>query len=167
MSTTSAFRPKQERSGTRHSPGIAAQDAYTELLKVQIAPVLRDLGFRGSGGNHKRKVGDDWQIINFQKSRRSSRSRVLFTVNLGVGLAAYRDAVHAWPDERPPPHYRCHLRDRLGPLGDDGDLWWDVDERTDLEVVAADVLQRLARDGIPWLERAHETRADRYGHSYP
>jgi Domain of unknown function (DUF4304) len=112
-------------------------------------------------------VGDDWLIINFQKSAYSDRDEVRFTVNLGVGLAAHRAGARSWPDDKPPPAHKGHLRERLGPAGGDEDTWWPVDSATDLEGVAADVLQRLARDGIPWLENAHTTRADRHGNRYP
>lgn len=78
-----------------------------EVLK-KVAPVLRALGFRGSGQNYRRSEGDFVFVINFQ----SSRSGDNFYVNLGaqpVFIPAEGDADLAKLKE-----HECILRRRVG-----------------------------------------------------
>ena len=99
---------------------------------------------------------------NLQKSAFSDREHIKFTINLGVGLTSERGGSRTWPDERPPPANKCHLGERIGFAGGaERDVWWDVESRSDLAVLAADVLERRSSEGLPWLNRAHLERRDR------
>jgi hypothetical protein len=78
-----------------------------EVLK-KIAPVLRALGFRGSGQNYRKSDGDFVFVINFQGSRSGDN----FYVNLGaqpVFVPAEGDA-----DLTKLKEYECILRRRVG-----------------------------------------------------
>lgn len=80
----------------------------------------------------------------------------LFTINLGVYVPEV--ALHhgggeakSWVQD-----YHCCIRARLGEVsGEDSDAWWPA---TSLPAVTSDVLDRLTRFGIPFLER-FSTRA--------
>lgn len=87
-----------------------------DVLK-RIGPILRSLGFRGSGQNFRKADGDFIFVINFQGSRWSSN----FYVNLGAQptfIPAERDA-----DLRKLKEYECVLRRRVG-----SDWPWDLSE---------------------------------------
>ena len=75
------------------------QRAYAEMLKTHIAPGLRSLGFKGSGGKFTLTNGTNGAGIGFQKSVNSTRDLVLFTLNLSVihteGSALYWQAVES------------------------------------------------------------------------
>ena len=83
----------------------------------RIGPILRSLGFRGSGQNFRKADGDFIFVINFQGSRWASN----FYVNLGAQptfIPAERDA-----DLSKLKEYECVLRRRVG-----GDWPWDLSE---------------------------------------
>jgi hypothetical protein len=70
-----------------------AQDTYREMMKTQVAPALRGLGFKGSGQNYELPVAGHWAMLGFQKSAWSDASALRFTVNvLVVSRAAWEKA---------------------------------------------------------------------------
>lgn len=96
-------------------PGTVEGDVQDALKK--IGPVLRSLGFRGSGRNFRKVEGDFIFVINCQGSRSGSS----FYVNLGAQptfIPAEGDA-----DLGKLKEYECVLRRRVG------DDWpWDMTE---------------------------------------
>jgi cold shock CspA family protein len=71
-----------------------AQDTYREMMKTQVAPGLRALGFKGSGQKYELPSPDHWAMLGFQKSAWSDASALRFTVNVLVVSRA------AWETER-------------------------------------------------------------------
>src|SRR5689334_15134911 len=65
-----------------HDPQPTAQSSYSEMLRTQVAPRMRALGFKGSGGRYVLPDADRWLIVAFQKNRYSTAESVSFTVNL-------------------------------------------------------------------------------------
>jgi hypothetical protein len=104
----------------------------------KIGPILRSLGFRGSGQNFRKAEGDFIFVINFQSSSCGSK----FYVNLGaqpVFIPAEEDA-----DLGKLKEYECALRRRVG-----------VDWPWDLTVDRFDVL----------VGAITSTQADFFGHA--
>lgn len=131
---------------------MTAQDAFDEFLRAYIWPFLHDRGFKRSKSTFHRPVAANWQVVNFQKSVYSDRDAVRFTVNLAVGLDRLREGVHDWAEDKRPPEARCHLRERLGRLVSDRDVWWDVRPGLELASLAEAVTLALERYGLPWLD---------------
>lgn len=78
-----------------------------EVLK-KIAPILRALGFKGSGQNYRKREGDFVFVINFQGSKLGDK----FFVNLGAQpsfIPAEGDA-----DLKTLKEYQCVFRRRVG-----------------------------------------------------
>ena len=57
---------------------------FATLLRVRIAPKLRELGFRGSGRWFNLREESSIGQLRFQKSRFSDRTHVDFTVDLAI-----------------------------------------------------------------------------------
>jgi len=74
----------------------------------KIAPLLRGMGFRGSGQNYRKVAGDFVFVINFQGSRWGDN----FYVNLGAQPAFVPAEGHA--DLKKLKEYECILRRRVG-----------------------------------------------------
>ena len=64
---------------------------------------------RGEEATFHRPDGENWQVINLQKSTYSSGHEVTFTINLGVALDRLRDQIHTWPEGRRPSAVRGAL----------------------------------------------------------
>ena len=132
---------------------MTAQEKFDELLRDGVWPFLRERDFKRTKATFHRAVGDNWQVVNLQKSAWSDRDSAKFTVNLAVALDRLRDGLHDWGEGKRPPHARCHLQERLGfLLRDDEDVWWDIDPHTDVASLADTVNTALEQYAFPWLE---------------
>ena len=78
-----------------------------ELLK-RISPILREMGFKGSGQNYYRLETDTISVVNFQKSSGGLR----FYINLGVRPLVM---VPESEDPKKSKEYDCIFRDRISP----------------------------------------------------
>jgi hypothetical protein len=59
-------------------------EAYAVMMREQIAPALRELGFKGSSGTFTMRRDGAHGEIRFQKDGRSVRGQILpFTVEVG------------------------------------------------------------------------------------
>jgi hypothetical protein len=134
----------------------AAQDTYREMMKKQVAPGLRALGFKGSGQNYELPSDDWWAMLGFQKSAYSDSSDVRFTINLLVvsrvvweseratrlTLPARPTATTGWGN--------FIWRKRIGLLiPPRNDLWWKVTARMNTDTVAAAVLCAVEDHALP------------------
>jgi Domain of unknown function (DUF4304) len=61
-----------------------AQEAFARMMKEEIAPALRRLGFKGSGQRYELRSDTHWAIVGFQKFSWSDQGQVEFTLNLTV-----------------------------------------------------------------------------------
>ncbi len=129
--------------------------AYGELTKA-VSEALLPGGYRRSGNTFRARNGDNWKLINLQRSTKSTKASVLFTANLGVFLArlAEFDAATFGRAPKVPLASDCHLRVRLGELDDPAtERWWILDRETQLTEVTLQVTQRLETEAVPLLDK--------------
>jgi len=153
---------------------VTAQDVYAALMKDTLAPALRALGLRGSGGRFSLPSDTHWALLGFQRSVWDDRDEIQLTVNLTVlGRAAWASEVagNPWQAARPNPNHEYGTlasQTRLGLLLPGGtDTWWTVraDEPTD--TVTDDVLAAIRDVGIPWLRTQIVSGPQAYRHGSP
>jgi hypothetical protein len=148
----------ERRASLRHAraradgEAVRAQEAFEEMVAQHIWPPLKARGFKRTKGNFHRPVGDNWELVNLQRSYYSDREEVRFTVNLAVGIARLRDGLLTWADGKRPPEYHCHFRERLGMLLNGRDTWWSVTPDTNVVELADSVVLAIETYGLPWLE---------------
>jgi hypothetical protein len=141
-----------------------APDASRKLaamLKDRVAPVLREMGFKGSGQNYHLPVPDHYALLGFQRARFGTRHDVLFTINLlACSYADWAALVEKRPHYAPKPILSAPYEEpvwsqRIGHLMPENlDHWWQVLDDTDMEALAAEVIGVLREYGVPAL-RAH------------
>jgi uncharacterized protein DUF4304 len=136
-----------------------AQTVYATMLRTEIAPRLRELGFKGSGSSYLLPDDDRWLIVAFQRGRYSRADCVPFTVNLTAGdkrTWAEARARMSWLPLRPSgnAHYFVDQQSviRLGNLmpPDGQDRWWEVRPTHPSGPTAARVLIAIERLALPW-----------------
>jgi hypothetical protein len=130
----------------------SAQDKFDSLAGEEIWPALEAHGFKRSKATFHRPRGPNWQVVNLQKDRGSTPQEVRFTLNLAIGLDSLRDGVRDWKEGRRPAESRCHIRERLGSLMSDEDVWWTITRFTREKQLAETILGDLERYGLPWLD---------------
>jgi hypothetical protein len=139
-----------------------AQDSYKNMLRSEIGPGLRALGFKGSGGRYVLPDDERWQLVAFQGNRYNRADRVSFTVNLTAADKAKWAQTRAdqmWLPEQPTgnSHFPVdkmiliRLGNLLPPLGED--RWWDVTPDRTTAPVSSEVLGAIETFGIPWLQK--------------
>jgi hypothetical protein len=137
------------------------QERFDVMLRDNIWPHLRSLGFKRTRTTFHRAAGINWQVVNLQRSQFSNPGETSFTVNLGVAWEALRETKRGadWKPGRRPLEYQCQLRMRLGQLLVGRDHWWDLGPDTDVEQLGGAVVDAIERYGLPWLDEASDTEA--------
>jgi hypothetical protein len=131
---------------------VTAQEKFDDLVRDGVWPFLRAHGFKRTKATFHRPVGDNWEVINLQKSEWSDRRSVEFTVNLAVGIDRLREQQFDWGPGKRPSYTRCQLWERLGIVLTERDVWWKIGRLTDLSALADTINTAVERYALPWLE---------------
>ena len=135
---------------------MTAQDRYRAMLRDEIAPALRERGFKGSGTAFVLPDDTHWLQVGFQSSKWNSSEQAAFTVHLSVvEKAAWSHLAAEWGLKgKPNPNagYPQGAVWRLPPLIFGYDRWWQVIDVPDQSTgVVAEVLDAIDRIGLPCL----------------
>jgi uncharacterized protein DUF4304 len=139
---------------------MTAQEAFTMMVKEQIAPALRALGFKGSGQRFTLPDDEHWAQIGLQKFSWSDRDEVEFTANVTV---ARRDVWQAERAERPylPKQPAANIfygtyawQTRIGELLPEGEeKRWRVSPDRPTEPVAAEFVAAVSDYALPAMRK--------------
>jgi hypothetical protein len=130
-------------------------DLIDELVKAQLKPSLKELGFKSKSSTFFRHNGELVEIISSQKSKWNAADGAQFTINLGVYWPKVQEILGRPAISFPPKEYNCTIRQRLGPLfDDDKDFWWSVSPDSDIHQIGSDVVEKISSHALPWLARA-------------
>jgi hypothetical protein len=130
------------------------------VVKQDLAPSLRRLGFKKQRRNFRRPTTASVQVINVQSSAWNFEDEASFTVNLGLYFPDVASALGDGPDPSP-AEYDCHVRSRIGALVDGVDRWWKVDSEDAVASISSDLSVAVLGVGLQWLQTAitHEDAA--------
>jgi hypothetical protein len=119
---------------------------------------LKPFGFSRQGPILRMIDQGNCGIVEFQRSRRSSSNRLLFTVNIGVVCGELLDPIsHQLRKAR---IVDAHVRQRIGTfLPARPDKWWAISECTDLNSVTAEVSELILKAAVPYIQRYINTDA--------
>ena len=114
-----------------------AAPTYSRLLS-QVGRYLKAEGFSRRGNSFLLETLDGWGFLVFQKSRKSTRTEILFAINLGVAsrrlLEVFKDAAGAVNLAD------AHWRVRVGSLlPEQRDVWWTIGPSTESQVLFAEI----------------------------
>jgi hypothetical protein len=139
----------------RHSFNRPTDDGLVHVLDFQMGayePIPPELGLAEKEGYIETRTRIFGSFSNYGT----------FTVNLGVYVPELEALMFALAGNPPPPttfipEHRCHVRQRLGHLVSDDDMWW----RLDLPVAELGLLmtELIRSHGIPFLDRFPERDA--------
>ena len=141
------------------------QRAYAEMIKTRISPMLRSLGFKGSGGNYRIVEIDSIAVLGFQRSVNSSQDEALFTIDLSV---SHEEARRLWDEARQenlldqwrgygdvvliPVDVSWHWRlNELDPQRIPA--WWSLRASTDVGELVGKVISAVRDVGLPAMKR--------------
>ena len=127
------------------------------MLRDELAPRLRQLGFKGSGQAFSLPDVERWITIGFQKSAWSDADSVRFTVNVTVANKAEwermrQERTHLPAKPAPNRFYGSFVwQKRIGHLLPGGeDQWWEVaSDSSEAPKVAAAVAAAIRDHVLP------------------
>jgi hypothetical protein len=126
------------------------------MIRGDLAPALRALGFKGSGQVYTLPDAENWALVGIQRSQFSDRNDLRFTINLTVAdkaMWAKRRADHLWLPERPSANtsYGGDIwQARIGQLMPERpDKWWRISPDTDVARLAAEFLAAIRDLALP------------------
>lgn len=131
--------------------------ATRDMMKTVVAafaPALKSAGYRKQGARFWNESSPSVvRLVNIQSSSWNSGCEGKFTVNLGVyhrDFAAFHDGM---PVVTSPLVQNCVIQTRIGRLMPaPRDVWWSIDQKTDLVALGAKVASIWIEYGKPWLE---------------
>ncbi|ANL42406.1 DUF4304 domain-containing protein [Rhizobium phaseoli] len=122
------------------------------VIGLGFADLLKAHGFKKTGRNWHRADGENWLIVNIQASRSNTGENGEFVVNLGVYVAAVAALAGQAAINGKPKEYDATIRERLGSLAYGEDHWWAVESGSNLDLISADLVEKMLSVGFPWLE---------------
>ena len=143
------------------TPTAQARD---EVLRG-LNPLLKESGFKRSGPTFNRRTADGLtHVVNLQISRLEPAGSLSFpnlrqslylygkfTVNLGVYVPEVALFWGPIQEQGFIQEHSCCIRMRLGNVAPEGrDIWWELDPQA---LPTAEIQMRLARDGLPFLDK--------------
>lgn len=140
-----------------HDAGMAkAQDEFSRMLRDEIAPALRRLGFKGSGCNYTPPDPDFYLLLGFQGDKYNTAEEVTFTVNLAViSKQEWENGWEWWWSKVPTATVNHPVGQymRLGHLMPQKRDWWEITVGGSTPDLAAEVVDAIQRYGIPEMLR--------------
>jgi Domain of unknown function (DUF4304) len=129
------------------------EQKFDSIVKHSFHNKLKPLGFKKKGNNFYLKKEHLGLIINIQKSAYYSKENIHFTINIGVFVPEYY-LVHYSYYKNSLPDYPlepdCTIRSRIGQLKNQTDIWFDIDERTDPNILINEMNLNLENWILPY-----------------
>jgi hypothetical protein len=137
-----------------------AELKFDRTIKEGFQEVLKPLGFKKKANNFYLELPELGQIINVQKSAYYSKQKIHFTINTGIFIPKYWLAFYNFHDGTLPLYpteAQCLVRKRIGNLKNQKDIWYDIEEETDENVLINEMKENLEKYILPHFDRIKST----------
>lgn len=106
--------------------------------------MLKQIGFNKKGNNFYLEAGKNYGVINFQKSRDSTKEVAKFTINFGVYPDVLARLQYSYSDSTKPEVEQCHWQSRVGSfMPGSPDYWWYVNVSDGLSSITTNVIEAV------------------------
>ena len=127
---------------------MSVQDTYKDMVK-EIGLVLTEEEFLRKGNCFYRRLSNNWGLIDFQKSRKSTKDEIIFTINIGISSGILMNFFSPDLASKKPSIDACQWRQRIGfLLPNRDDKWWMLTESSK-NLVLDEIMRHLINLGIP------------------
>ena len=131
---------------------LSTTQACIRIISKRFLAALKSSGFRRRVPHLWREENGVVHAINFQASQWGSKAQGSFTINLAV---TSRDLYFLWTGKKFPANPGCAtwpISARIGYLLGNKDVWWDVDGDTDIEHLAAEIVEMYHRPILEYFD---------------
>jgi hypothetical protein len=130
--------------------GTTVNELFDRVIRTTTAR-LQPLGFSQRGLVLRVMGQDTCGIVQFQRSTKSSKDRILFTINLGVVCGEL--LVNGCEGLRRARVSDAHVRQRIGSfLPRRPDRWWEITRSTDPDALALEISGLLVEEAVPFIQ---------------
>lgn len=128
-------------------------DIFKELIK-ELSPLLKQTGFNKKGNNFYLEAGKNYGVVNFQKSRESTKDIVKFTINFGIYSDALGRLQYDYNSSAKPEVEQCHWEARVGSfMPGSPDYWWNVSISDNLSGITSNVMETVQSIIVPEINK--------------
>lgn len=131
---------------------------FDSIIKEVITPYFKANGFKKNGNNFYRDLEEVGQAFNVQQSQWNSKDDKTFVFNLGLLDKEIQNKIYQRELPKFPKEYNCEIRLRQGQLMKKGDVWYDLNKRTDLNKLKARIGNDLEKYVLPFFEKYQEPK---------
>lgn len=125
---------------------------YNQLISA-IGSVLKSERFIKKGNSFYLSESGNNGIINFQKSRDSTKKEVIFTINVGVQSTTLSKVLKKNRHNDFPDMEDCHWKRRIGfLLPQKQDYWWRVTDDTNIEELIREISRVIKEVAIVYIK---------------
>lgn len=134
-------------------PASLTRRAIFAISAGACRAALSPLGFRRAAPHYWRLVDGLSQCVHFQASAWGSERAGRFTINLGISSRALYEGFIGRTFPKVPAATLWPVSARIGfVMQEPRDLWWDVDDSTDIAKLGHEVADALQNHAVPWFE---------------
>ncbi|GAB2175296.1 DUF4304 domain-containing protein [Dongia sp. agr-C8] len=136
---------------------LTPSEIYDRVIDA-TAQRLSTSGFHRRGAILRKIIESNAAIIEFQKSGKTDRNTIFFTVNIGVvcGALLGKEGQSVTKSK----NVDAHLRQRIGMLlPERPDKWWKIPGDTDADELAVEISNLIDRVAVPYLQQYLRTDA--------
>lgn len=130
-----------------------AQLKFDKIIEI-FRETLKPLGFKKKANNFYLQLSEIGQIINIQKSQSSNSSNILFTINIGIFEPKFWLQIYDYQHTKTIPNYptepECLIRKRIGELLNKGDIWYKIDNETDIKDLTFQIKETIKEYILPF-----------------
>ena len=128
-------------------------DIFKEVIKA-LTPILKPIGFSKKGNNFYLEAGKNYGIVNFQKSRESTKDIVKFTINFGIYSDVLGQLQYDYSSSTKPEVEQCHWEARVGSfMSGSPDYWWSVSTSDNLSGTTSNVMETVQSIIVPEINK--------------
>lgn len=137
----------------------AAEIKFKEIIYSCFHEKLKALQFKKRANNFYRNLGEIGHIVHVQKSVYGSKNQISFTVNIGIFSSLYWMSAYNYKNVAEAPSYPteavCIIRKRIGQFIDGKDLWYDLNEGSNVSPLISELTEIMELKVLPFLDEVN------------
>jgi hypothetical protein len=128
-------------------------DIFKELIKA-LTPILKSMGVSKKGNSFYLEAGKNYGVVNFQKSRESTKDVIKFTINFGIYSDILGQLQYGYNSSAKPEVEQCHWGARVGDfMPGSPDYWWNASTSDNLSGITSNVMNTVQSIIMPEINK--------------
>ena len=124
-------------------------EIFKEIITA-LNPFFKQNGFTKKGNTYYLEVNKNYGLVNFQKSRESTKDLIKFTINFGIYSNFLGQLEYDYNNLLKPEFDQCQWQARVGTfMSGSDDYWWSVNLSDDLNNVTNNVMDIVRNNIMP------------------